>query len=242
MPVPILQNVLWLLLVALGLKLLRIAARERSLPEALLGIALLSSGSGVSVLQFGIARLDPDALRLALGLISLGGACISAFAVSVFRPGEAWARALLGLFVLGYALGLWHQLQAVDEIALRASRPSLVFLGARFVGFSWCAFEAARYRSMYVKRLALGLADPVIANRFLLYAIWTAAMATMPVVMGLSVLLDAGGTSWRSGLTLGTRGVGAVVLVTMWLIFMPPRAYLRYIEARHARASAGAAA
>jgi hypothetical protein len=244
MQTPILTNVLWLLLVALGLNLVRIGARARSLPEALLGFALLSSGPGVSLLQYGIAHLHPGALRLGVVLVSIGGCFISAFAVTVFRPGVGWARALLALFVLGYAAGMWHQLGVIDQVGLvdrGTARPSLVFLGARFVGFAWCAFEAARYRGMYVKRLALGLADAVIANRFLLYAIWTAALATLPAVMGLSIVLDAGGDSWRSGLHIGARAVGAVALVTMWLIFMPPRAYLRFIEARHARKAAAEA-
>ena len=238
----IVHNVLWLLIVALGVKLIRTGARARSWPEALLGLALLATGPGVSLLQTGLAALDADLLRVGLFLVSFGSCCISAFAVITFRPETPWARGLLGLFVLGYAAGLWHQLGALEQLTAGVSRPSPVFIGARFVGFAWCAYEAARYRGMYVKRLAIGLADPVIANRFLLYAVWTAALAAMPVMMGLSLLLDQTGTTWRMGLTVGARVVGVVVLISMWLIFMPPRAYLRFIETRHARASGEAAA
>lgn len=43
-------------------------------------------------------------------------------------------------------------------------------IAARAAGLGWAAFESARYLRMYRKRAAFGLADPVIANRFLLYS------------------------------------------------------------------------
>ncbi len=62
---------------------------------------------------------------------------------------------------------------------------------ARIVPTAWACYESLRYyRSMH-RRQTLGLADPIVANRFLLWSIWTGAVTFLPLVAltirGLSI-------------------------------------------------------
>ena len=96
------------------------------------------------------------------------------------------------------------------------------------LAFAWGGFEALRYFFLLRRRQALGLADPVVTNRFLLWAIadWTAVVLCGSVasflLAGKAVLIDP--------LALCTIALaGTVMSVTWYLTFFPPAAYLRYV-------------
>ena len=62
--------------------------------------------------------------------------------------------------------------------------PMVAVLGLYYV---WTAFEGFRYYGMMKKRMALGLADAVVTNRFLLWALcglvsltWNARVGGLP--------------------------------------------------------------
>jgi len=241
MVMPLLQNVVWVLFIALGVRLVVVGVRENSVAERWLGVALVLSGPGAGLLRYGVQTQTPYLTTLGIAMISLGGSCTLVFAYLVFRPGEVWARYLLAALIGSYAVGFWHQVEVVGIWGGSSGRPSFVLLAARAVGLGWCAYESLRYRRMYVKRLALGLADPVIANRFLLYAIWTGALAALPAFVGVVAAIYTDTETWRAAFLLPTRIVGVVVFVSMVLIFVPPKVYTDLIERRYERRTAGAA-
>ena len=108
----------------------------------------------------------------------------------------------------------------------------------------WVTVESFRYWSILRRRLRLGLADAVVANRFLLWGIWSAAtfvnLAADPVARVAYVALAGSSTEivmdvlWPVG--LGTMGVamvlGIVSAATLLLTFFPTAAYRRWVEAR----------
>ena len=117
---------------------------------------------------------------------------------------------------------------------------------------AWASFESFRYWRAMRKREALGLADPVVTNRFLLWTLWTGGVTLLP---GLALALRA--------VTIVFVGEGAVteeiaaryqpillpLMRTLFLViipiavaslslsFFPPRAYLDRMRARAADAA-----
>ncbi len=96
----------------------------------------------------------------------------------------------------------------------------------------WGSFEALRFWLRMRRRLALGLANPEVANRFLLWGIGAgtaglgSAIGTLfAIVTGVSYLEAA----WMVALL---SGLGFIAAVAMWLAFLPPATYTRWILAK----------
>jgi hypothetical protein len=221
---------------AVGLRLLGLSLRTRQLPELLIGGSMLLL-AGLGYPLSAIARESAglaDGLRAALGalagaLAALGLTANSAFTFVLFRRQERWARAFVasvGVFCLVLFVA---QSLAGDWIH-----------GDRFWGwlpfgitlsYGWCCLECAHYHRLLRRRLRIGLADPVVTDRFGVYAAAT----------GLAVVTNcAGQVYWWLGKEMLTDHTGALLLVLlgsgssvlMWLAFLPPRAYVARVRAR----------
>ena len=164
-----------------GVRLIARSRRSHGLPELLIGLAYAAApGLGYPLVVAG--RMLPDradqlvTVWLGQPLIVFGCACFLFFNAKVFRPAAGWATvvAALGAAVLvaGGGVAIWGYTSTAD-MALATWRSSwgtgamLVVLGA---AYAWTAFEGVRYRGMMRRRQAIGLADPMVANRFLLWA------------------------------------------------------------------------
>jgi hypothetical protein len=225
----------------IGLRLLLLSARTRHLPELLVGSALfLMAGVGypLSSAARQVPGLAPET-RAVLGLLGalfvvIGVVSNTAFTWLIFRRDEEWARALLaavtsigvGLLVAESMAGSW----TTGSSYFWPWIPSAIMLSE-----GWGFVECARYHGLLRRRLRLDLADPVVTDRFRLYAVATLLGFTVNAVgwiywwMGLEMITDAVG-----GLLLGVLGTGAAIF--MWLAFLPPRAYLARIRAHAAGA------
>ena len=107
---------------------------------------------------------------------------------------------------------------------------SLVISG---VGYAWTGIESLRHYATYRRRLALGLADPVVVNRMLLWGLM--GLATVVVVVVDSVLLYAASELAREvGIPLVTSGGGLLVGILLTLAFFPPPRYLAVVRRRAA--------
>jgi hypothetical protein len=224
-------DVLWLLLVLLGGRLAWQGARLRG-DEGVLGLSMICLGSGAALLRHALQDLMVAWVAPSLALVTLGGMLMAWFTQRVFRPHDKVARAAVVVCALLLLGGLYHQLYA-SELGGGNARQSPVLALSRAAVMGWAAIEALRFRRAYVKRAQLGLADPVIANRFLLFSIWTSTLALMPLVL-LAVTLASGDSSeaYRARVMVPVGVAGAVCLVSIFLTFLPPAAYLRYIARR----------
>jgi hypothetical protein len=121
---------------------------------------------------------------------------------------------------------------------------------ARLIPTCWAFYESFRYWNSMRRREALGLADPILTNRFLLWSIWTGAVTLLPmialVLRALSIVA-LGNEQFTEGvgaqlLPMVLRGVRLVFVlvapiaaIALSLSFFPPAAYLDRVRARSAK-------
>lgn len=238
MPLIIVGNAIWILLVVLGARLVTIGWRARSAAEAVLGAGIMLMAPGAGLLGMAIRTRHLPLGALAIALFGAGTLALPVFTYITFRRELPIARIAAAALVVLLVIGTSHQIAVIRATTAGEVHPSALFLAGRFLATSWAALEALRFRRMYVKRLALGLADPVIANRFLLYAVWTGVFAVMSITtLTTTIGGDALGIRWQTAVLKLMRLAGGVALGALYLNFVPPAAYLRWIEARHARSA-----
>jgi hypothetical protein len=225
----------------LAVRLLRLWRRSGELPELLLALFFLAVGPFgflFVVLATAVPQLVPGwpvAPTRVVGVVGITLGCwlMAVFTWRVFRPGETWAAALAVAAGLGLAAGVL--LRALDEGFLYAEQVNPVWylcITCRTVCFLWSGVEALRYWMGARRRVRLGLTDPVVANRFLLWACWAGAgffVLAIHIVRALFALSE----DFRMTLTV-VGGIGCAVAI--WLTFFPPQAYRRFLLRRTAAA------
>ena len=224
-----------------ALRLLLLASRTRQLPEFLIGLSFLSGGIlGRAPIAAALsAESLPEMLRVGLfmgGRFMLVICCvaIALMAWRVFQRDQAWARVLFLALLAPMAL---HS--AVDVFVTRPGTPLYESMGfwigtiGKTGAFAWGSWEAIRYYGMLRRRIPLGLADPVVANRIALWGVAAGLIAFLFLVNPLAQLAT-GLTQESPALSMMQSAIGLAVAVCIALAFFPPRAYLQRIESRAA--------
>ncbi len=220
--------------------------RTRALPELLLGLGVLGIGPvgfGLIVLAAVAGAHQPDAPSLLAGLSALavgGGAAAKAiFNWKIYHPSSravaAIAFAAIALLVLaivgdarstGFAPAAWMQPGWI-----------LVRQGVQVGVLLWGACEALRWWLRMRRRLRIGIADPLVANRFLLWGIG-AGMAGSGSLIGMLVGLAYGQPMNELPLlTLVLSICGLVAAVALWLAFAAPAWWKLWIRNQAPNAS-----
>lgn len=245
------------LLGAPAVKLLVQARRDGGGPEIWAGGFFLGIAVGMPLRMLGVTLMQDGldvgpAVNLVGHLGLFGGTlALTIFTWRVFHPDSARVMAAAMLLVVlqiattgfGLVTGAVH-----DE----ASNAIIATNAMRTAPMCWACVESLRYWRRMRRRTQVGLADPVVSNRFALWAIWTGAFAGLPTAaLVLRVVLpmtvpdpnDAGAiealmTDVLAQLRLllavtGVIGVGALVLS-----FFPPAWYLARLRASVSAAEA----
>jgi hypothetical protein len=221
----------------LGVRLLVRGLRERGAEALIGGVAVSFSLMVLTV----VARVLLRSEGLALLYVSHAFFCTASilflsFTCVVFQPDRPWARLLVigvsvplvGLYALRGVVGEEHLLTRV------------VLSAVRLPAFWWPLVECVKYRRRLSRQLRVGLGDPVVANRFLLWSIWIGGLAFTPTLSfvshTLSLLLGTpdvvSGSATGSSILLAVLVIpaGAAAAVALWLSFYPPSAYLRWLR------------
>jgi hypothetical protein len=225
-----------------ALRMLLLAAATRRLPELLLGAGgLLICGVGfpISVAAgFGgpVAGLNAPLWVGSELATQAGVALLYLFTQQVFRPGVAWARALVAGVALYLPAALAGAASALStaapgESSVAVTRGWLLLCFAGYAGcFVWSAAESLREHAMARRRQAIGLADPIVVNRFYLWSGYGLAATGIMLANTAGVLLGVDISS--SLVVLVPSGVlGLAASVAMYLVFVPPAWYLERIRA-----------
>jgi hypothetical protein len=222
----------------LSLRLFRLASRTRQLPELMVGVYFLLVPFAIS-LAIRVDRFDPAhaaAVRAgANALFTAGGVALLLFTWSVFRRDAGWAKSLAfgGSALLAAVWAAGFPLGAYEGSA------TFALLAPVFASYCWVFAESLRYYGLMRRRQRLGLVDPVLANRFLLFALWTGGVVaiTLLAVAGALFQVLHGGYQDGGGLAnpalLGvTRVLALPIAVAIWLTFLAPARYHAWVRSR----------
>jgi hypothetical protein len=229
----------------LGVRLVRLSLRNSARPELYLGSALfLMGGVGYGILitmsfargWFGEAGMVwiPGVSLLGKALHDVGVLCMIAFILTVFRPIETWARALAAAMAAAIVVGYVGHAFAGGFKTITQS--AWYWLGFATIGTLplWNATEAFLYHGQMQRRAALGLADPMVVNRFLLWgiasifsalAVWT---VSIPSLLQLPIDRQMSLAPFTLSIT-AIWGIGSIG--SYWLAFFPPAWYARRVKA-----------
>jgi hypothetical protein len=98
---------------------------------------------------------------------------------------------------------------------------------AQLAAYLWASGEAAAYYAKLRRRQRIGLADPVVVNRILLWAVYGGAFAASQLVWMAVV-------AWSESLTALDPVMVALSVggqLALWLAFAPPLPYRRWLAA-----------
>ena len=153
----------------------------------------------------------------------------------VFAPGRVWSSTLSGILLLGFALVVVGEVREMRPPATTNHPLYWLWTGLMAVSYCWTSWESLRYHAMLKRRMRLGLADPVVANRMLLWGVASGCIAIQTPVILASIVL--GGEDHIASWALVVVSVfSCLAAATVWLAFFPPASYLKRIAARAAAA------
>jgi hypothetical protein len=216
------------LAIYVGGRTLGIWWRTRQVQEFAIGANVLSIALGAMVLTaFGAlgssANADAPLAPRVLGSFLLGVHVVATFGGTwkIFRPLDTWALTLTGCATL--LVAGWFLVGTLDPGGSAAR--SAIYQGMRGAGMAWAAFECFRYSGKLQRRVALGLAEPMVAHRIWLWGVGASA-SLFTIGLDLVTLLSTGASlvSTSAGLNV-TSVVGVIGTGSIALAFFPPRVY-----------------
>ncbi|MEB2345111.1 MAG: hypothetical protein OZ948_10230 [Deltaproteobacteria bacterium] len=199
-----------------GVRLLLLWRGTRETPELAIGVTLTAGGLSFAL---GIAAFSapelPRAAAASIEMISgfaahLASAALALALRHIFRPDERWARALQ--LALTVALAGSFLLRLVDPLAFPP--PPFVFWPYMLLGagiYAWSAVEALLCWQETARRARLGLAEPGLARRFLLWAVAGTAALGIYVLAMVDRALQPGTMSPVMITSMSLLGIAAAV-------------------------------
>jgi hypothetical protein len=224
-----------------GVRVLLLARRTHELPELLMGIGVLGIGPVGFGLMVAGGELEQPSIRtaiLAVASFAVSAGVLAKFVFNwrVYHPDSGAVRALV--VAAGVALVVcfaWMGIEQGFSLEHALSPPSLGRSCLQITCLLWGAGESFAYWMKMRRRVRLGLADPVVSNRFLMWAIGAFA-AGWGTAVGTVAQLVTGATIIQGGWTMVSSSLhGLVAAVAIALAFIPPAFYVRYIRARAER-------
>src|SRR5262249_37269519 len=127
----------------------------------------------------------PEAMRSPLHAVyvavsSFGLFGIFVFTQRVFRPASGAARG--AVIAAGVAMALaWAVYGAAEGFRVGVIKGPAYWRGfaVREAAIVWMAIESFLYWAQAKRRMQVGLAEPILVNRFLLWGIWAVAVSLM---------------------------------------------------------------
>ncbi len=223
-----------------GVRVLLLAWLTRELPELLMGIGVLGIGPvgfGLLVLGQQLQASHPLAFQVMVGTASFAISCgvLAKFVFNwrLYHPTSAVVRAVvisggLLLFATWLYSGVAFGFTDVGPVTPQALIRSWLQAGCLL----WGAGESFAYWMKMRRRIRIGLADPVVTNRFLMWAIGAFA-AGWGTAVGTVGQMVTGVEMTQSPWIMASSSLhGLVAAVAIALAFIPPGFYLRYIRSR----------
>jgi hypothetical protein len=217
-----------------GARLLHLASRTGELPERLLGAMFLFTGASYVLYDLPII-FDSESLWTPFNfagrvLFLPAPIFLAVFTRRVFRAESAWAKwmvrgcaALLVVGVTGSALrGDW------EGFSISSPWFWLEWSGYT-IPYAWAGAESLIQYGQARRRMQVGLCDPLVCNRFLLWGLY----GTVAAIVSLMIPIQHGAYQQEhvfNAMWDTLIGAGEILsIVPMWLVFFPPAPYRRWI-------------
>jgi hypothetical protein len=233
--------------IAVSIPLLRRGARSGERPERMLGSAFLLFGISYFFYQLPMiptfSALWVEFTVIARLTTAAGLILIAFFTRLVFRRDALWAKwmargctlLLIAGITVSFIEGDWEGYRPLSSAGFW-----LEWIGLTAPGI-WVAVEGFANHRRAAKRMALGLCDPMVANRFLIWGLFgVGLMGAMIVVIPMNIEYELYGTfsTWADA----TGGIVEMfTIATVWFAFYPPVFYRSWIGRRAVTADAGGA-
>lgn len=237
----------------LGARLLRRSLRAGGgMPERLLGVHLIGAiGLGslllgiASMSAYGDSPLSPGAFEAFVvagnltTLVGIGAALW--FNALVFHGGarRASAMAVTSTALMCAAFVYYAAAGGTKSSAALFARDYWPLAGAMAACDLWLIHDALACRRQLLRRLALGLAEPIVVERMLLWAV--ASLSRLGLVLMAPVT-----NAWTDLETRRQAAPWLLVLsgllilgscVSLWLMLVPSARYRRWVESRYLQRS-----
>ncbi len=229
-----------------GVRLLLLWGRTGELPELLIGLGVLGIGPvgfGAMTIAGVITESSPQTSSLLFGIsgltVATGVFCKCVFNWRVYHRDSRMVGALtvlMGAFLAGVFV---YRLFTTGFAPM--SPPDAVgrVQSAAQIGcLLWGSVEALRYWLMMRRRARLGLADPVVTNRFLMWGIGAGAAGVGTAIGTVWSIVTGSATLDTPWVVASSSAHGFVAAVALSLAFVPPRAYLRWLQSNASPAEA----
>lgn len=231
---------------AVGLRLLWLAVHGGGSPAWSCGlgftlIALIGYPmSTISGLGFKPVGEVIHGLAAAGSLVTAAGlASFFAFTLTAFRLRTPWAWLLTVGSTLALAIACFVQVDILATAdpdlpsAVATFVPSRVISVVSSICYAWLGAEGLLEWSKSRKRVALGLSDPVVSNRFLMWGLFGVSTTCLSMFLMILSMISPEGSRSVTG-QVGMTAFGLVSSLAAALAFFPPEAYTRRIRARAA--------
>ena len=238
-----------------GTRLVLLWSRTRELPELLIGLGVLGIGpigfGGQRVAQAilqNVRAADPEAaipgsvavLMLVGGTAaSIGVGCKLVFNTRVYHADNKLMRGFMWAGIAA-AVTLLAVRIAVGDLMPHPMPTNLAHMQsfAQIGVLLWGSYEALHYWAQMRRRVMLGLADPTVSNRFLLWGIGAGA-AGMGSLIGSVAGIVIGRPNFQIEWVVASSSIhGLVAAVALSLAFVPPASYLRWVRSHSASPAA----
>jgi len=218
-----------------GARLIRLGSLTKERPERLLGATFLLMGVGS--LLYSIAELiDVEELWVPLNFSGrfsyvLSFILVAIFTRHVFRPGKRWSRWIVYATVALFVVGVGGSAMSGDW---EGFSPSSVWYWLEWTGYAmpvtWTCVEATSEHLRARRRFSVGLCEPLVCNRLLLWASFGALqLCSLLISFGQYAAFEREGI-FTAGWDYLYSAVSISSLVMMWIAFFPPAFYRRWIE------------
>ncbi len=218
-----------------GVRLGRLGARAGAAPERLLAGMFFCNGLSYLVYELAL-MIDVASLWTPLNfagrvLYAPAPVFLAAFTWRVFRPQGSWATwfvyATAGLMLAGVGgsavAGDWEGFSISNRWFW------LEWLGYT-LPFGWAGVEAFLQHRQARRRWRVGLCEPLICNRMMLWSLF----AIVQVAISLVVLPQYASYERENLFSLTwdilVGGLEILSIATIWLVFFPPTGYRRWID------------
>lgn len=235
---------------AVGLRLLWLALHGGGGPAWSCGLGFtlialvgypLSFASGVGLRSAG----DVNHAMAAAGVLftAAGLSSFFAFSLTVFRLRAAWAWALTVAGIGVLAVTAFGQIGALAEAERSTPSGEAIYWWGRTTSFvclvcyGWLGTEGLLEWRKSRRRIALGLGDPVVSNRFLMFGLFGVSTTLLVGVLFALQATSAEGSRSLAG-QLAMAAFGSASSLAAGLAFFPPARYVaRLRRGRGASAS-----